>query len=253
MPPIAASPDGTHIAYEHQGTGPTLILIDAAGQFRANSPLDELATLLAGDFTVVRYDRRGRGASTDTQPYAPEREVEDLAALIDAIGGPAALYGYSSGCLVALHASAAGLPLRRIALLEPPIEPAHDDPGQRAFTTRLRGLTGAEAVEFFMAGIGVPESVLAGMRDTPYWSAMVSVGATLAYDSMLSETLDEDLLRRVTTPTLVLHSEGSGTDLTQMATVATEMLPHAVHRGLPGEWHTVPASTLAPVLSDFLR
>lgn len=253
MQTVAMSADGTHIAYEQQGCGPTLILIDAAGHFRANSPLGELAALLAENFTVVRYDRRGRGASTDTLPYTPGREVEDLATLIDAVGGPTTLYGYSSGCLVALHAAAAGLPVRRLALLEPPIDPTRDDPEQGAFTARLRSLAGVDAVEFFMASIGVPEAVLAGMRDTPYWSAMVSVAATLAYDSMLSETIDTDLLRRVTAPTLVLHSEGSTTDLTHMATVATELLPQAVHRSLPGQWHTVPASTLAPVLSGFLR
>lgn len=247
------SPDSTRIAYEHQGCGPTLILIDAAGHFRANSPLGELAALLSENFTVVRYDRRGRGGSTDTAPYTPEREVEDLAALIDAVGGPAALYGYSSGCLVALHAAAAGLPVHRLALLEPPIEPSRDDPGQRAFTARLRVLAGEDAVEFFLASIGVPEGALAGMRDTPHWSAMVSVAATLAYDSMLSESIDENLLSHVNAPTLVLHSEGTTTDLTRMATLATELLPRAVHRGLPGEWHTVPAGTLAPVLSDFLR
>ncbi|MBE1490977.1 alpha/beta fold hydrolase [Plantactinospora soyae] len=252
MEAVITSRDGTRIAYEQKGSGPTLILIDAAGQFRANSPLGELATLLAKDFTVVRYDRRGRGASTDTPPYAPAREVEDLAALIDTIGGPATLYGYSSGCLVALHAAAAGLAVRRLALLEPPIEPASDNPEQRAFTAQLRRLTGADAVEFFLTSIGVPAEALADMRDTPHWSAMVSVASTLAYDSMLSETVDADLLRHVTTPTLVLDSTGSTTDLTQMATVVTELLPQAVHRSLPGEWHGVPAGTLAPVLSEFL-
>jgi pimeloyl-ACP methyl ester carboxylesterase len=252
MDTVVSSADGTQIAYERAGSGPPLILIDAAGHFRANSPLGELAALLAEDFTVVRYDRRGRGASTDTQPYAPEREVEDLATLIDAVGGPATIYGYSSGGLLALHAAAAELPVRRLALLEPPIEATGDNPEQRAFTAQLRDLTGEDAVEFFMRSIGVPEAVLAGVRDTPDWSAMVSVAATLAYDSMLSEHIDEDLLRHVQAPTLVLHSEASTTDLTDMASLATELLPHAVHRSLPGGWHAVPASALAPVLKEFL-
>ncbi len=248
-----SSPDGTRIAYEQRGSGPPLVLVDAAGHFRANSPLDELAGLLAGDFTVVRYDRRGRGDSTDTAPYTPDREVGDLAALIGAVGGPAALYGYSSGCLVALHAAAAGLPVRRLALLEPPIDTTRDDPGQREFTARLRALTGADAVEFFMAGIGVPEEMITAMRDTPYWSAVVSVAPTLAYDSMLSESVDEDLLRRVPVPTLVLHSAASTTDLTRMAELAAGRIPRAVLRGLPGAWHSVPASVLATALTDFLR
>ncbi|TWJ20574.1 pimeloyl-ACP methyl ester carboxylesterase [Micromonospora endolithica] len=247
------SPDGTRIAYQQAGSGPPLILIDAAGHFRANSPLGELAELLTDHFTVVRYDRRGRGASGDTPPYTPHREVEDLAALIGAVGGPAALYGYSSGCLVALHAAAAGLPVRRLALLEPPIEPARDDPAQRAFATRLRSLTGVDAVEFFLESIGLPADVLAGMRDTPHWTAMVSVAHTLAYDSMLSEATDADLLRRVTAPALVLDSAGSTGELTGMAATAAALLPHATHRSLPGQWHGVPATTLAPALTDFLR
>ena len=247
------SADGTHIAYERTGSGPTLILIDAAGHFRANSPLGELGDLLVGDFTVVRYDRRGRGASTDTPPYTPAREVDDLAALIAAVGGPARLYGYSSGGLVALYGAAAGLDLHRLALLEPPIEPAADDQEQRAFIARLRELTGADAVEFFLASIGVPAEALAGMRGTRHWNAMVSAAATLVYDSELSEALTTDLLGSVTTPTLVLDSEGSTDGLTHMARIAARLLPHAVHRSLPGEWHTVSPAVLAPVVGEFLH
>ncbi len=250
---MVISSDGTSIAYERTGSGPALVLIDAAGHFRANSPTVPLAPLLAEGFTVIRYDRRGRGDSTDTPPYAPEREVEDLAALIDEVGAPVSLYGYSSGCLVALHAAAAGLPVSRLALLEPPIEPAPDDPAQHAFTARLRGLTGVDAVEFFLSEIGVPPDAMAAMRDTAHWAAMVSIGHTLAYDSKLSEATDADLLRRVTTPTLLLDSAGSTDDLTGMAATAAALLPHATHRTLPGNWHDIPASVLAPALRDFLR
>jgi pimeloyl-ACP methyl ester carboxylesterase len=253
MDSFVTSRDGTRIAYEQAGSGPSLILIDAAGHFRVNSPLGELAGLLAKDFTVVRYDRRGRGASSDTAPYAPAREVDDLAALIDVAGAPAALYGYSSGCLVALHAAAAGLPVRRIALLEPPIEVASDSPEQRAFTARLRSLTAADAVEFFLTSIGVPAEALAEMRGTAHWAAMVSAAHTLVYDSLLSEATDTELLRRVTVPTLVLDSAGSTGDLTGMAATAAALLPTATHRSLPGQWHGVPAETLAPVVTEFLR
>lgn len=175
------SQDGTRIGYERDGSGPPLIVIDAAGHFRANSQAAELADLLAKDFTVVRYDRRGRGASTDTPPYAPAREVEDLAALIATTGGPVALYGYSSGCLLALHAAAAGLPVRRLALLEPPLEPAAPTPEQRALTAQLRRLAGADAVEHFLTAIGLPAEMLAGMRGTAHWQAMVSVAHRLVW------------------------------------------------------------------------
>jgi pimeloyl-ACP methyl ester carboxylesterase len=250
-----SSRDGTRIAYERAGSGPTVILIDAAGHFRANSALGGLADLLATDFTVVRYDRRGRGDSTDTPPYAPHREVEDVAALIDATGGSAALYGFSSGCLVALHASAAGLPVRQLVLMEPPIEPGSPEgtAAQREFTARLSARSGADAVEFFLAGIGIPDDILAGMRGTAHWDAVVSAASTLVYDSMLSEATDADLLRRVRTHTLVLDSTGSSDDLTGMAATAAALLPNATARSLPGEWHGVPADTLAPVVSAFLQ
>jgi pimeloyl-ACP methyl ester carboxylesterase len=251
MESTVTSRDGTRVAYERAGTGPPLILIDPAGHFRANSPFGELADLLAKDFTVIRYDRRGRGASTDTPPYAPAREVEDLAAVAGVAGEPAALYGYSSGCLVALHAAAAGLPVRRLAMREPPVEAEAGGADQRAFIARLRGLTGAGAVEFFLTEIGLPAEVLAEMRGTPHWHAMVSVAHTLVYDSLLSEATDADLLRRVTVSTLVLDSAGSTTDLTGMAAAVAALLPNAAHRSLPGEWHGVPAQALAPVLTEF--
>ncbi|MFC7547393.1 alpha/beta fold hydrolase [Plantactinospora sp. GCM10030261] len=252
MPSVTA-PDGTRIAYERAGSGPPLILIDAAGHFRANSPLDELADLLTADFTVYRYDRRGRGDSTDTPPYAPAREVEDLAALVDHAGPRVSLYGYSSGCLVALHAAAAGLDVHRMALLEPPIDPAEDSTEQHAFIIKLRELTGEDAVSYFLTTIGVPPDMVDTMRGTPHWRAMVSVAHTLPYDGLLSAAVDADLLARVTAPTLVLDSTGSTDDLTGMAATAAAMLPNAVHRSLAGEWHGVPAATLAPVVASFLR
>ncbi|MEV2237942.1 alpha/beta hydrolase [Micromonospora sp. NPDC049891] len=249
--PTVTSRDGTRIAYQREGAGPALILIDAAGHFRANSPLGELASFLTPHFTVYRYDRRGRGDSGDTPPYAPEREVEDLAALIIEADAPTALYGYSSGCLLALHAAAAGLDVRRLVLLEPPLD-TDDEAGQRAFTATLNRLTGVEAVTFFLTSIGVPEQLLAGMRDTPQWNAMVSVAHTLAYDSLLSEATGPAVLARVSTPTLVLHSAGSTDSLTGMAATTAGLLPDAEQRRLPGEWHGVPAATLAPALTDFL-
>ncbi len=116
------SADGTRIAFERAGDGPALILVEPAGHYRALSAVAGLVPLLAGRFTVYTYDRRGRGDSTDTLPYAPAREVEDLAALIDHAGGSAHLYGFSSGALLAMHAAAAGLPVGRLALLEPPLQ-----------------------------------------------------------------------------------------------------------------------------------
>lgn len=250
------SADGTAIAFERSGTGPPLVLVDAAGHFRGFSSFRGLIDLLAGDFTVVHYDRRGRGDSGDTPPYAVEREVEDLAALIEDAGGSACVYAFSSGGLVALQAAAAGLPIPAMALLEPPIGTEEDRPEQAAFTAELARLVDdgrrAAAVEHFLVGIGVPADLVEGMRGSPSWSAMESVAHTLVYDSEVSEATTTDLLASVAVPTLVLDSRGSSDDLTGMAASVAALLPAGVHRSLPGGWHGVADEDLAPVLVDFL-
>jgi pimeloyl-ACP methyl ester carboxylesterase len=249
------SRDGTVIAYERTGHGPALILIDAAGHYREFTSFGGLIGLLAPKFTVYHYDRRGRGSSTDTQPYAVAREVEDLAALIDQAGGSAFLYAFSSGGLLALHGAAAGLPIARMALLEPPIEHDEDRSVQRAFTTELANLVAAgrpeDAVEFYLTGIGVPHEIVEDMRGSTSWSAMESVAPTLVYDSLISEATSFDLLASVTVPTLVLGSESSSDDLIGMAVTVAGVLPNGTHRSLAGEWHGVSDDVLAPVLIDF--
>ena len=249
------STDGIVIAYERTGQGPALILIDAAGHYRGFTSFAGLIDLLAGTFTVYHYDRRGRGRSTDTQPYAVEREVDDLAALIAEAGGSAYVYAFSSGGLLALHAAMAGLPIPRMALLEPPIELNEDRSAQHLFTTELSNRLAAGhpegAVEFYLTGIGVPDEIVVSMRGSASWSAMESVAPTLVYDSLISEVTSFDLLTSVTVPTLVLDSEGSSDDLTGMAAMVAGALPKGLHRSLSGEWHGVADDVLAPVLIDF--
>jgi pimeloyl-ACP methyl ester carboxylesterase len=249
------STDGTVIAYERTGQGPALILIDAAGHYREFTSFAGLIYLLAPRFTVYHYDRRGRGRSTDTLPYAVEREVDDLAALINEAGESASLYAFSSGGLLALHAAATGLPISRMALLEPPIERDEDRSAQRAFTTELANLVAAgqpeNAVEFYLTSIGVPDDIVEDMRGSASWSAMASVAPTLVYDSLISEATSFDLLTSVTLPTLVLDSEGSSDDLIGMAATVAGALPNGSHRSLAGEWHGVSDEVLAPVLIDF--
>ena len=114
--PTVTSKDGTAIAYTRTGAGPALIIVTGATAFRAFDPnLQRLADLLAAQFTVINYDRRGRGESGDARPYdppnAPAREIEDIAALIAMAGGRASLLGFSSGSVLALEAAAAGLPV----------------------------------------------------------------------------------------------------------------------------------------------
>ena len=184
-----ASADGTVIAFETSGSGPALVLIDAAGHHRGFSSFDGLIPRLATDFTVYHFDRRGRGGSGDTPPYAPQREIEDLAALLAVAGGSGFVYGFSSGGLLALHAAAAGVPIERMALLEPPIDAGEDEAGQAAFTAGLMELIdaghAAGAVDYFLSGIGVPAEIVDGMRGTDAWSALVAVAPTLVYDSLI--------------------------------------------------------------------
>jgi pimeloyl-ACP methyl ester carboxylesterase len=250
----ARSADGAQVAYERTGEGPPLVLVEAAGHYRDLSSFDGLAPLLARHFTVYTYDRRGRGESTDTLPYAPEREVEDLDVLIEEAGGSASVYGYSSGALLAMHAAANGLPIERLALLEPPLQ-ADDAPRPDPFTAEMRALVGAgrnaDAVEHFHRGIGVPDELIGQMRHSSSWAKLVSIAHTLVYDCLISDATTPALLRAVETPTLVLDSSGSTDDLTGWAASVASQLPRATHRSLPGQWHGVADEVLAPVLLEF--
>ena len=248
------SRDGTSIAFERAGSGPALIAVDAAGSYRDFRPFPPPVEELAAHFTVYVYDRRGRGASTDTPPYAVDREVDDLAALIEAAGGAAFVYAFSSGGLVALHAAARGLAIPRLALFEPPIEPTETPAGETDFTAELAGLVAAgrrrDAVEFFHRGIGVPDEVMAQMTPS-VWAALEAVAPTLVYDARLSEAMSLPLIRSVTTPTLVLHSQGSSPPITDSAATVAAALPDSTHRSLPGDWHGVPGEVLARALLEW--
>ena len=248
------SSDGTTIAFERAGAGPALIAVDPAGSWRGFRPQRPPVELLAARFTVYTYDRRGRGPSGDTRPYAVEREVDDLAALIAEAGGSAFVYAMSSGGLLALHAAAAGLAIPKLALFEPPIEPVETPTGPTEFTAELAGLVAAgrrrDAVAFFHRGIGVPEEVMAQMTP-PVWAALEAVAHTLVYDCVISESMSLRLVRSVTTPTLVIDSQASSGDLVASTATIMGALPNGTHRSLPGEWHGVPGETLAPVLTEF--
>ncbi|HEX2158129.1 MAG TPA: alpha/beta hydrolase [Actinomycetes bacterium] len=248
------SSDGTSIAFERAGAGPALITVDAAGSYRDFRPFPPPVEALADHFTVYVYDRRGRGASTDTPPFAVEREVDDLAALIAEAGGSAFVYAFSSGGLVALHAAARGLAIPKLALFEPPIEPTETPAGETDFTAELAELVAAgrrrDAVEFFHRGIGVPDEIMAQMTP-PVWAALEAVAPTFVYDCRLSDAMSLPLIRSVTTPTLVLDSQGSSPSITESAATVAAALPNSTHRSLPGDWHGVPGETLAKALTEF--
>jgi pimeloyl-ACP methyl ester carboxylesterase len=246
------SADGTTIAYQRTGTGPALILVDAALHHRGFSSFAGLVSLLTADFTVYDYDRRGRGDSGDTAPFAAAREVEDLAALIGAAGGEAFLYGFSSGALLALNAVAGGEAVSKVAVLEPPY--GEDKAAERAFVEQLEALLAEgrrdDMLELFMGG-AVPEEVLGEMRGGPTWDAMRAAAHTLVYDGLVSAATTAEVLAGVKVPALVLASEGSDESLGAMAAAVAAALPDATNRTLPGEWHGVDDIALATTLRDF--
>jgi pimeloyl-ACP methyl ester carboxylesterase len=224
-----------------------VVCVDAAGAYRERGPMRPIAATLADGFTVFTYDRRGRGESGDTAPYAVEREVDDLAAVIAAAGGRAHVYAFSSGGLVAMHAAAAGVPIDRMALLEPPL--GEPNAGESPLTREMRALVGegrhAEAAAHFLASIGVPEQYA-----TPD-PGLIAVAPTLVYDCLLGDRTSLDLIGRVPTPTLVIDSEGTTGPLPGWAVTIVEALPDGRHLSLPGSWHGVDDADLTGALRGF--
>ena len=246
------STDGTEIAYESAGRGPALVLVDGAMCYRAAGPMRPLAALLTDAFTVFTYDRRGRGESGDTQPYAAEREVEDLRAIVRAAGGRAALYAMSSGGALALATAAADPGVTGLVLYEPPFLG-----GDKEYTARLGELLAAgrrgDAVELFMTTVGVPAPVIAGMRGGPGWPTLEAIAPTLAYDDTLLGDGRVPGELPVTVPMLVVSGTASPAALQQAAQATAAAFPAAEHRSLAGQTHDVQPEALAPHLIDFLQ
>ena len=250
------SADGTVIAFDQLGSGAPLILVAGASCDRGADA--RVAEALAGHFTVLNHDRRGRGDSTDTQPYAVEREVEDLGALLDAAGGQAALVGLSSGAVLAARAAADGLPVTHLVLWEPPFR--LDPEGQRAsreYAARLGELLGAgrrgDAVELFMRMVGVPEPMIAGMRQSAYWPAAEALAPTLAYDAtvMGDGAVPVETYAAIGAPSLVLSGGASPPWMRDSAEAAAAAIPHGVTRVLEGQTHDVDPEVLAAAVHAF--
>ena len=250
------SSDGTRIAYDRLGDGPPVVLVSGGSTDRqANAGL---AAELAGRHTVYNYDRRGRGDSGDTPPYAIAREVEDIAAVIGAAGGPANLYGTSSGAALAMHAAAAGVPLAKLALWEPPYS-VHGRPDLPADTASVyRQLVDAghrdQAVEYFMAKVvGLPPEFVASARQQPWWAQQEAIAHTLAYDAeiMGDYSLPVELARSVRVPTLILVGGASFGFMAQTADALADLIPDANRLSLEGQEHNVDPAVLAPALVEF--
>lgn len=257
------SKDGTTIAYESSGIGPAVILI--GGAFNDRSTTAGVRAELAGIATAYSYDRRGRGDSDDrSEPgtYPLDREIEDLAALIERAGGEAALFGHSSGAVLAIHATAAGLPVTRLAVYEPPYLPAGAEdpaPAERARLTRRYIAEGrpADAVALFMRSTGMPEEAVAGMRQSPMWPGLVAIAHSLPYDVGLFErdaTLPAATAAAIRVPTLVINGTNSGDFLVAGARSVADAVRGAEHVEIEGEDHMVlqRPEHLTPPLTRFL-
>ena len=260
------SKDGTTIAFDQSGKGPALILVGGMFEQRAlDSETSRLATfpLLAKHFTVFHYDRRGRGDSTDTQPYALEREIEDIEALVNEAGGSAFLSGISSGAALAFEAAfALGSKVNGLGMYEPPYN--DDDTARQAWKkfgkqlkeTLAEGRRG-DAVGLFMMLLGMPADHLEGMRQHPMWPMLEAVAPTMAYDvAAVGEDASIPTERAASLTARTLIMDGGATEFPFMHVTALALanaIPTAQHRTLDGQTHEVAAEALAPVLVEFFK
>jgi len=267
VPKMTTSRDSTTIAYEQTGTGPVVVLVSAALADRGGTR--RLANRLAKDFTVINYDRRGRGKSTDTQPYAVEREVEDIEALIDASGGSAFLFGSSSGAVLAREAaSKLDGKVKKLFMYEPPFivddsrPPMPDDFGKQTADLVSAGRSGDAVKLFFTKSMGIPNFAVTLMRLMPGWAKMVGMAHTLPYDlAILAGTqtgnpLPPSRWASMTVPLLVMVGSRSETFFHEGAKALVHIRPFAQYRSLDGGNHgsvlLAPASIAAPAKNFFL-
>jgi pimeloyl-ACP methyl ester carboxylesterase len=256
----AISKDGTRIAYDKTGNGPLLILVDGALCSRAFGPMPKLAQLLTSNFTVITYDRRGRNESSDTPPYAVEREIEDLEAVINANGAAAFVTGFSSGAALALASAAYGVNITKLALYEPPFmvdderRPPIDSLQQ--LQTMIAENRRGDAVKFFLKDmVRVPGIVVFIMKLTPVWSKLKNVANTLPYDaSILGDfSLPEKKAASVQIPTLVSGGDKSAATMQDAVKRLSETMPNSRLKMLKGQTHNVAAKAIAPVLVEFFE
>jgi pimeloyl-ACP methyl ester carboxylesterase len=257
------SKDGTAIAFERKGTGSPLILVDGALCHRGMGPSGPLAKLLAQHFTVFTYDRRGRGDSRDTAPYAVEREVEDIEALVNEAGGAASVWGISSGAVLALEATKRLNGIKKLGLYEAPFIVDDSRPTTTDDWARVQEAVAAgrrsDAVKIFLKSVGMPVFFIALMRLLPAWPKLKAVAHTLPYDGALvqdnqrGKPLPASRWASVTVPTLVMDGGKSPAWMRHANQALANVLPNAQYRTLEGQTHMVKAKAHAPMLVEFFK
>lgn len=254
------SKDGTEIAFERSGAGPALILVGGALSDRSGATA--LSPLLAGHFTVYAFDRRGRGDSGDTRPYSPEREVDDIAAVLDGGDGRSFIYGHSSGSALALDAVEKLRCFERLAVYEPPfiIDSAGDQPSTdymgRISELVQNGDRGVAVAFFLSVAVGIPGPVLEQIKRSSAWPRMESLAHTLPYEGALmgstqtGQPLPRDRWPHVSIPSLVMDGGASPKWFARAADALAELLPEAERRTFPDQHHGVSPSVLAGALIE---
>jgi pimeloyl-ACP methyl ester carboxylesterase len=251
------SKDGTTIAFDRLGDGPPVILVSGGSVDRQSNA--GVAAILASDFTVFNYDRRGRGPSGDTPPYAVQQEIEDIEAVATAAGGTAYLYGSSSGAALAL-AAAEQLPgkITKLALWEPPfiLDPNARPPADQVqqYNTMLAEGRRGDAAQYFMEKVvGMPPEFVAGARSQPWWAATEALAHTLPYDATImgDYSLPTDRAKAVTIPTIVLDGGASFGFMGPTADALAAVLPRGQRGTLAGQEHNIDPNVLAPALKAF--
>lgn len=255
------SADGTPIAFESTGTGPAVVLI--GGAFNDRNTVSGLAATLAPDVTAVCYDRRGRGASGASTDYYPEREIQDLAAVIAAVGGPVALFGHSSGAVIAAMAAAQGVPVRKLALYEPTyvVDGSRPRPGAdlagRVQAMLADGDADGAAALFLTEAVGLPPEVVQGMRASDAWAFFAGMAGSLPFDLAAcgpGMDLPRQQLASIAVPTLVLNGGNTAPWLADASRAVAGAIPGAVHRVIDGQDHGIlqQPGALREVLTGFL-
>ncbi|GEP34999.1 alpha/beta hydrolase [Nocardioides szechwanensis] len=258
----AVSADGTRVAYEVAGTGPALVVVEGALCHRGMGAFDELAPILADRFTVVGYDRRGRGESEPgASVYAIQREVEDLVAVLGATDPDAHVFGMSSGAALSLEAARQGLVTGRLAVYEPPfiLDDSHqpDDP---AFTDRLRALIAdgrrTRAAKLFLRLLGMPAPIVTVLPMLPMWKHLTAAADTLPHDFEIVSRYRRGLplpdahYAAIATPTLVIAGGRSPDYMRHTPAAIVAQIPGARTAELEGQTHEVKADVIAPVLAE---
>ncbi len=254
------SKDGTKIIYDIWGNGPVVILVLGALNTRKTGA--KLAKLLAAHYTVISYDRRGRGDSTDVKPYSPNREVEDLAGVINDVGGQVYLYGHSSGAAIVLEAAITlRKQIKKIAIYEVPY--AVDDISTKAakeYNKKLKALLSSGhkdgAIALFMQYIGVSDKQTQAMKHLPMWKGLVAMAPTLAYDSDVlgvGHALPNSQVKDISIPSLIMNGGNSPEFMKVVAEKLSKAIPKAEYISLNGQNHGVKPDVIAPILIDFFK